>query len=194
MWIRGLGLYTLVFLVVQLTACAPRKVTIKTSPGFNPSAINTIAILPFQALTTPQQPTSVPLETISAPEEVRSQFRFPTPGGLGAKADPITVSGLAAQKITRMVHAALENRQGVKVLPHDQVKQALPEVDPDGPPLKMSERVKRVGSNLKVDAVLVGLVRMYRERVGTKIGATPAAVGFEVHLVNRDCSMDRGIL
>jgi hypothetical protein len=42
---------------------------------------------------------------------------------------------------------------------------------------------QEVGDRLKVDGVLMGLVRTYRERDGTRIGAKPAAVGFEVFLV-----------
>ena len=42
---------------------------------------------------------------------------------------------------------------------------------------------KEVGDRLKVDAVLMGKVRTYREREGTRMGANPAAVGFEIFLV-----------
>jgi hypothetical protein len=42
---------------------------------------------------------------------------------------------------------------------------------------------KEVGDRLNVDGVLMGLVRTYREREGTRIGAKPAAVGFEMFLV-----------
>jgi hypothetical protein len=43
---------------------------------------------------------------------------------------------------------------------------------------------QEVGDRLKVDGVLMGLVRTYREREGSRLGANPAAVGFEVFLVN----------
>ncbi|MGB0911038.1 MAG: hypothetical protein ACPGYT_11805, partial [Nitrospirales bacterium] len=56
--------------------------------------------------------------------------------------------------------------------------------DSQAPTANWKETVKLVGSGLDVDAVVMGLVRTYRERVGTKIGATPASVGFEVHLVD----------
>ena len=174
----------LVCSVLLLPACAPQKITVKTSPAFNPDSIRSIAVLPFQTLGTPQQPTSVPVETVTAPEEVRSQFRYPAPGGTDAKEGRITVPDAAAQRITRMVYSALVNRPGINVVPSEQVTRALPTVDPEGLPLKLGQKVKQVGSSLQVDAVLVGLVRLYRERAGTKIAAIPAAVGFEVHLVN----------
>ena len=42
---------------------------------------------------------------------------------------------------------------------------------------------QEVGTRLKVDGVLAGLVRTYREREGSKLGAKPAVVGFEVYLL-----------
>ncbi len=42
---------------------------------------------------------------------------------------------------------------------------------------------QEVGTRLKVDGVVAGLVRTYREREGSKLGAKPAAVGFEVYLL-----------
>jgi hypothetical protein len=42
---------------------------------------------------------------------------------------------------------------------------------------------QEVGTRLQVDGVLTGLVRTYREREGSRLGAKPAAVGFEVYLI-----------
>jgi hypothetical protein len=82
------------------------------------------------------------------------------------------------------MYASLDHRQEVRVLPSDQVVQALEAGGLGSDDLKLSERVRAVGSRLEVDAVLVGLVRTYREREGSKFGATGAMVGMEIHLVD----------
>jgi hypothetical protein len=50
-------------------------------------------------------------------------------------------------------------------------------------PPSLKAMAQEVGTRLEVDGVLTGLVRTYREREGSKLGAKPAAVGFEVYLV-----------
>ena len=52
--------------------------------------------------------------------------------------------------------------------------------------LTPEERARQVAQRLSADAALLGRVLVYRERVGSKLGADPAAVGFEVKLVAAD--------
>ena len=98
--------------------------------------------------------------------------------------DPKTVSALAAQRITKMVYRALRHRPGVDIVSPDHVTQALVAEGVGEESFSLREKVNQVGADLGADAVLVGLVRIYRERVGTKIAATPAVVGFETHLID----------
>ena len=173
--------------MLTMVACVPAKVTVTSSPAFQPSTIHKLAIFPFQTLSTPQRFLPGTSSAISAPTEIRSQFRLPgSPSNVGraAASDTIKVPHVAAQRITRMVHGALEHRSGIHLVPSTRVMSLLSSHDPQESPVNWKDTVKEVGSRLKVDAVVIGLVRTYRERVGTKIGATPAAVGFEVHLVD----------
>ncbi len=169
-------------------ACVPQKVTVTSSPGFQPSAIHKLAILPFQTLSTPQRyigRSSQPL--VEAPPEIRSQFSLPAAQldrGRFTNADSVKVPKLAAEQITRMVYESLEHRADVALVSSLEVNNALLNTGANDPAVHWKEKIQYVESRLNVDAVLVGLVRTYREREGTKFGARPAAVGFEVHLVD----------
>ncbi len=186
---RGSSIWQVIILgsMLMMVACVPSKVTVTSSPAFQPSSIHKLAIFPFQTLSTPQRFLPGTSTAISAPTEIRSQFRLPgSPSNVGraASSDTIKVPHIAAQRITRMVQGALEHRSGIHLVPSARVMSLLPSHDSQESPVNWKDTVKQVGSRLEVDAVVIGLVRTYRERVGTKIGATPAAVGFEVHLVD----------
>jgi hypothetical protein len=89
-----------------------------------------------------------------------------------------------ARRLTEMVLAALMDRPALRVA-------GPPETDvvvkPDAvvdPAQSWKVMAKEAGALFSVDGVLIGLVRTYREREGSKLGAKPAAVGFEVYLLN----------
>ena len=173
--------------LLTIVACVPQKVTITSSPSFQPSTIHKLAILPFQTLSTPQRYLPSSSHAVADPTEIRSQFRLPASqsvGGQLAHTDLVKVPYLAAQRVASMVYESLEYRSGIHLVPSFEVKKLLEASDLQEPEVHWKEMVKQIGSRLGVDAVVIGLVRTYRERVGTKIGATPAAVGFEVHLVD----------
>lgn len=168
-------------------ACVPAKVNVKSAPEFDPTMIQSMAILPFQALATPQRTAVGGSQYPEAPSEVRTQFILPGEQGLlGSETttDPVKVSDVAAQRITSMVYSKLSGRRGVRILPRYQVAQAFSDQTSREPSLNWRDQVKQLGTTLQADAVLIGLVRVYREREGTKIAATPAVVGFESHLID----------
>ena len=80
--------------------------------------------------------------------------------------------------------ASCRGRSGVRILPRYQVAEAFLKQSAGDPSLKWHEKVQKLGKSLGADAVLIGLVRVYRERKGTKIAATPAVVGFETNLID----------
>jgi len=173
--------------LIGMGACVPSKVTVTSSPSFQPTTIHTLAVLPFQTLSTPQQFVSRPSQALVNPPEIRSQFEFPSkPSDRGPKTSTelVKVPNIAAQRITKMVYESLEHRAGIHLVPSLDVNTALTSFGSQHSTANWTETVKEVGARLNVDAVVMGLVRTYRERVGTRIGATPAVVGFEVHLVD----------
>ncbi|NJL18314.1 MAG: hypothetical protein HC938_15245 [Nitrospira sp.] len=97
------------------------------------------------------------------------------------------VPGFAAEKVTELFWSRLQDRKGISV--------SYPLVNRLESALGQSESVNgasekaaaETAKRLKVDAVLIGLVSAYQERVGSRLGANPAAtVGFEARVVAVD--------
>jgi len=165
--------------------CVPPKVQIQSAPQFDPVRISSIAVLPFQVVQTPQWANSEVRERIRDPEEIRTQFRLPGTdqvNGIEARKELYVVPKTAAQRITAKVIAALVSRPSLRVIVPPESSTMVDMVDKETQP-SIKEMAQEVGTRLQVDGVLTGLIRTYREREGSKLGAKPAAVGFEVYLV-----------
>ena len=164
--------------------CVPAKVQVQSAPQFDPSSISSIAILPFQALQAPQWGYGQTREVVRVPEEIRMQFRLPG-GDQVRPSDPsenrYAASDTAARFITSQVESILRTRT-LRVVGAGESSLAAP-TDDVSSDTSLRVLAKEVGDRLKVDAVLMGKVRTYREREGTRMGAKPAAVGFEIFLV-----------
>lgn len=164
--------------------CVPSKVQVQSAPQFDPSSIASIAIMPFQALQVPQWGYGQTREVVRDPEEIRTQFRLP--GGDQVRSsdssqDRYAVSDAAARFITSQVESILRTR-ALRVVGAGESAPSAPTDDvSSGTSLRVL--AKEVGDRLQVDAVLMGKVRTYREREGTRMGAKAAAVGFEIFLV-----------
>lgn len=164
--LRNVGMLLWVMMMSGL-GCVPDTVTVQTAPQVNFAAIRTVAVLPFDGLSTPQQTYSETSNQLFGNQgfyEADRNFRETTSPTLpkGPPIKTMTVPPEVAAKITRMVYAKLSLRPGLTLLPPEQIQP---------------------GVKLSVDAVLKGTVLVYREREGSKIAANPAAVGFEVKLV-----------
>ena len=171
---------------IVILGCVPSKVQVQSAPQFDPSAISSIAIVPFQALQSPQWGYDGQTRGgVRDPEEIRTQFRLPGTDQVqrsDSQRDLYTVSETAARFITTRVESVLRARPTLRVIGVDGSDLSVSLGDePSSASLKAL--AKEVGDRLKVDGVLMGLVRTYREREGTRIGAKPAAVGFEIFLV-----------
>jgi hypothetical protein len=165
--------------------CVPSKVQVQSAPQFDPSAISSIAIVPFQALQSPQWGYGESREGVRDPEEIRTQFRLPGADQVqraDSQHDLYSVSETATQFITTRVESILRARPTLRVIRSDDSSFSASLGD-EFSSTSLKTLAKEVGDRLKVDGVLMGLVRTYREREGTRIGAKPAAVGFEIFLV-----------
>lgn len=166
--------------------CVPPKVHVQSAPQFDPSRISSVAVLPFQAIQTPQWGRSGPTRGgVRDPEEIRTQFRLPGTDQVDmteTRKDLYVVPETAAHRITTKVVSALASRPALRVIgPQESSSMVSEGAKEDLPSLKAM--AQEVGTRLQVDGVLTGLVRTYREREGSKLGAKPAAVGFEVYLM-----------
>lgn len=165
--------------------CVPSKVQVQSAPQFDPSAISSIAIVPFQALQSPQWGYGQSREGVRDPEEILTQFRLPGADQVqrsDSQHDLYSVSETATQFITTRVESILRARPTLRVRGSDDSSFSASLGD-EFSSTSLKTLAKEVGDRLKVDGVLMGLVRTYREREGTRIGAKPAAVGFEIFLV-----------
>ena len=168
-----------------IVGCVPSKVQVQAAPQFDPSTISSIAILPFQALQVPQWGYGEIRESVRDPEEIRSQFRLPGadhPLPYKQTQDLYSVSDTAAKFIATLIETRLRARQDLQVIGVNATGFAGSSTkDVSGDSLRLL--AKEAGNRLNVDGVLMGMVRTYREREGSRMGAKPAAVGFEVLLV-----------
>ncbi len=105
---------------------------------------------------------------------------FSVTPSLARRADPDSPSSdEAAVLVARHVAEAIEQR-GVDVIPAADVRRATEDA---GPEISMPELARLVAERFGAEALLVGKVLRYQERVGQAAGSTrPAAVGFEVTL------------
>ena len=180
------------FLVISLigwwcfgVGCVPSKVQIQAAPQFDPSRISSLAILPFQTIKTPQWGSSSTRGGVRDPVEIPTQFRLPgTDQGDGTESRKVgyVVPETAAHRITIQVVSTLAGRPSLRVIGPEESSAVVGKEIPEGESL-WPAMAQEVGTQLKVDGVLMGLVRTYREREGSKLGAKPAAVGFEVYLL-----------
>lgn len=118
-------------------------------------------------------------------EEIRTQFRLPGTDKvqmMDSRKERYVVPDTAAQRVTTQVVSALSGRPSLRVIGPEEASAVLGKGSQEGQP-SLPVMAQEVGSRLKVDGVLAGLVRTYRERDGSKLGAKPAAVGFEVYLL-----------
>jgi hypothetical protein len=165
--------------------CVPSKVQTQASSQFNPSGISSVAVLPFQTIQTPQWKNGPSRGGIRDPEEIRTQFRLPGTDqvdGTESKRDLYVVSETAAQRITAKVVSMLGTRALLRVIGPSETSAMAGKPSQEVQP-SLKAIAQEVGTRLQVDGVLTGLVRTYRNREGSKLGAKPAAVGFEMYLV-----------
>ncbi len=86
--------------------------------------------------------------------------------------------------IQHMAYSQLRLKPRIQVIPPETVGQILGSQEGSARAQDRQETARLLGQRLAVDAVLEGVIRVYREREGTKFAALPAAVGFEFRLLD----------
>jgi hypothetical protein len=185
-WVNPLAIASV--LMVGL-ACSGPKVTSQTSNDLPRYQIQTIALIPFTTLSTPQVRDASDMY-LSTPQSVKgSDISLGVPSSVEAQLkQTTTVPAYAAEKVTQLFWTRLKNRPGIVVLSPAaaaakaavRLKEATAKATPE-------RQAADVAAELKADAALMGQVLVYQERSGGKLGANPAAtVGFEVKAVASD--------
>jgi len=183
-WLWTMKRLSLLLVLGMTVGCAPETVTVRSAPQFDPQTIHVIAILPLQSLATPQRVYQSGQESsfqgggmfeFSRSIEVNSPSasdRLPL--------KTMTVPKHVPNKISHMIYTKLKQRVGVQWISPEKVLE-LKDVNGEG--REVENDFKRIGSRLSADAVIQGLVRIYRERE-SKYGGNPAAVGFDLQLID----------
>jgi hypothetical protein len=173
--------------VLLVVGCSGSKVTTKASAELSRYQIRTMALVPFTTLATPQV-RDVADQHFSVPPEVRrSDMAMAVPPNIEHPLrQTVTVPAGAGDIVTQLLWNRLKTRQGMTVLSPGEAARALTSQTALQPSPGQSQAVT-VAKQLKADASLIGQVRVYRERVGGRFGASPpATVGFEAKVVAAD--------
>ncbi len=182
---RAMALVGIALLVVA--GCSGSKVTTKASAELSRYQIRTIALVPFTTLATPQF-RDVADQHFSVPPEVRrSDMTMAVPPNIEQPLrQTVTVPTGAGDIVTQLLWNRLKTRQGMTVLSPSETANALASQATSQRSSSQSPAIA-VAKQLKADASLIGQVRVYRERVGGRFGASPpATVGFEAKVVAAD--------
>jgi hypothetical protein len=165
-------------------------VTSKVSSQIEQYRVRTVAILPFEALASPQRIEPQATE-LAVPGGVKGSNMTPAIPRDSERYDhpTATVPPQAAEKVTQMVFGRLSTWEGIQVLTPSETARAVSPPGPEAAAPTPAQRAQEVAKRLSVDAVLIGVVEKYRERVGSKVGADPAEVGFELRLLSADGSL-----
>lgn len=177
----------LALLVPVLGGCPPPKVQIQTFPSAEKYRVKTVVIMPFDTLSTPQLADPGTLDVPAPGGAKRSDISVTVPP-LSERLDrlTITVPPYAAEKVANIVYRKLKKWEGIRVLSPDDAARAMKDLGPTAKLVVPEQMARLVAERLSADAVLLGKVLVYKEREGSKLGADPAAVGFEVKLVAAD--------
>ena len=182
------GILSLVLLMGGISACAPDTVSIQRSNQFSPNSIKRIALLPFTALPGSRgvyQSVGEGSSPNLGNSEVGQYFNSTSgPLPLRSHSTTIAVPESAPNLITHMVYANLVNRPGLFTIAPEIAAASIPNGVAVSQLMKSRGEIQQLSQSLAVDAILYGVVRVYRERAGTKLAAIPAAVGFEAYLVD----------
>lgn len=105
----------------------------------------------------------------------------PSAASPGAPIDPRTGAREVPERLARSVYAAMAVLPGWQIHTESEVR----EVEQSLAPMSDAARLRRIGETVYADAVVVGRVLRYRERIGDEWGAkSPASVAFVLDLVD----------
>jgi hypothetical protein len=169
------------------SGCVPAKVRTAESPAIERYKVQTVVVMPFERLETPQIVDSS--SEFSAPRGAkRSDISVavlpPSPEQLNV--GTTTVPDSAPGQVAHIMYEQLRKREGLRVISPDEARVAVTSLLKETGSLSPEQAAREVAGRLGTDAAMVGRVLVYRERVGSKWGANPAVVGFEVKLIGTD--------
>ena len=157
--VKPIGIVFLCLAIFSACSFAPATLQSKQSSDLEGRRIRRIAILQ-PALFAPAPVANVPF---SSPPVTRTSEKD------------------ASEALARFVHASMATLPNWQIVAESEVREAVV----NAPPSSEDIRLKRVGEMVYADAVMMGRVQRYRERIGDEWGAkSPASVAFVLDLVD----------
>jgi len=117
----------------------------------------------------------VPPSSMSAEQKVKTPYTSPSP------ADTKTSEQDAADLLAKFVYSGMTSMPGWQIVGDSEVRDVADSLE------SMSEpaRLRKIGEMAYADAVMVGRVQRYRERVGNELGVkSPASIAFVIDLID----------
>ena len=182
--LRGLMLAVLMYAV---SGCSGWKVSTESSVHLPRYTIRSVALVPFTPIATPQARDQGNFY-FSTPQGARQEdMSSAVPSDVAHRSrQSVVAPAYAAERMTELFWKRLQARGDLQIVPlGDSSRAAAAESkDSEVPPETVGASI---ATKLKADAAILGVVSMYQERVGSRLGADPAAaVGFEVKVVAAD--------
>lgn len=180
-------LLTVMVLAFVVEGCSGWKVRTESSDQLPRYTIRSLALVPFTAIVTPQVRDQGNLY-FSTPQSVRqSEMSLAVPSEVEPPSrQAASLPGHAAERVTQLFWKRLQEWDGLQIVPLGDSARAAA-ADGALSTAKPEAAAAALAKKLKADAALIGYVSMYQERVGSRLGANPAAsVGFEVKVVAVD--------
>ena len=179
---------SLLLTVTVGAGCSGQKVETKSSNELPRYTIRSLALLPFTSIATPQVRDQDDFLAPAPSGSRRSDISLAIPSDVEPRArQTVIVPAVAAETVTQMFWKGLQERKGLQIVSPREATAALPLDNNELDGARLEQAAAAIARRLNVDAVLTGLVTMYQERVGSRLGANPpAAVGFEVKVVAAD--------
>lgn len=176
-----------VALATNMTGCSGPKVTTKSSSELARYKIRSIALIPFTSIMTPQARDQNDFFFSTPSSILRSDISISDPSPVEPHPKlTMVVPGYAAEKMTELFWGRLQDRKGIQVLFPGEADRVV-SADEGLANMNAERAAATVAARLKADAALFGIVSVYQERVGSRLGADPpATVGFEIKVVAAD--------
>lgn len=172
---------------MMMGACAPAKVTTAASPAVDQYEVRSVVIMPFERLATPQILDSPDTQVAVPGGARRSDIQLAVPPAANhLDRETTTVPAFVPEKISQILYHKLKKRQGLRVVPPEEAVAAMQASGSGAIGVSSEQKAQEVIKRTGADAALLGRVLIYRERDGSRWGAIPAVVGFEVKLIASD--------
>lgn len=168
------------------SGCSGSKVTTKSSAELPHYHVQSMVLVPFASIATPQRRDQGDVSLSTPAGVLRSDISVSMPGSVEQPPlrQTMAVPTYASEKITQLFWNGLQRRPALRVVSGAETAKSLNGEPPQASPEATGAATAR---RLKVDAALIGEVLVYQERVGSRLGANPpASVGFEVKVVAPD--------